>query len=337
MNVLLTWKPSNEELSLIKECWPSEFDICRHTDLDQSALDKSLADVHVMAGHMRGASVDLVRHAPRLRLIHTLGHGVDAILEPGMRELLEQRGIQVARSNAAAITIAEFTIMNMIALSRRLIGMHTRLAHHGDWSSAVKADRAAGSLGGELYDSVLGIVGYGLIAKEVHSRARGLGMTVGAVVRNTAIADHGLDFLYPAGKIDEFVGRCDYVVLCAPLTPETHNLFDEHRIQAMKDGAYLLNPSRGALVDEGALYRALRSGKLSGAALDVWAAEEQGTPSTGYPSAYPLHEFNVIMTPHYAGATRESRGRALATVGRNLRRLLDGDELENVVDFQRGF
>lgn len=108
------------------------------------------------------------------------------------------------------------------------------------------------------------------------------------------------------------------------------------RFKAMQDGSYLINISRGGIIDEKALYYALKSGKIAGAALDVWEMEEEGV-STGYPTQYPLHNFNVIMTPHYSGATKESRERALINIGENLKRFLKGETLLGLADLEFGY
>jgi phosphoglycerate dehydrogenase-like enzyme len=344
MQVMLTFQPGPDDWPLIERSWPAEVTpVMRRPSpaVDGGAeapgpvtLVDDVDDVEALVGHMRGAQLELVRRATRLRLIHTLGHGVDALLSAESRELLRGRDIVVARANPASITIAEFTIMNMIALSRRVISVHTALVQRGDWSTDLKAQRSTGVLGGELHGKVLGLVGYGNIGREIHVRARAFGMTVGALVRSRHA---GTDLHFQCQDVADFLGRCDYVVLCAPLTPATRHLIDAGRIALMKDGAYLLNISRGPLIDEGALHDALRSGKLAGAALDVWDVEEQGGPLTGYPSAHLFHNLNVVMTPHYSGATRESRERAFTAVGRNLRRLLDGEPLHDVVDLDRGF
>lgn len=344
MQVLLTFQPASEDWPIIEGSWPAEVTPVMRRPSPAAggtagvpgpvALVDEVDEVGALVGHMRGAQLELVRRATRLRLIHTLGHGVDALLAAECRELLRSRDILVARANPASITIAEFTIMNMIALSRRLISVHTALVQRGDWSTELKARRSTGVLGGELYGKVLGLVGYGNIGHEIHVRARAFGMTVGALVRRPH-AGAGLDF--QCEDVAGFLGRCDYVVLCAPLTPATRHLIDAGRIALMRDGAYVLNVSRGPLIDEGAVHDALRSGKLAGAALDVWDVEERGGPLAGYPSAYTFHDLNVVMTPHYSGATRESRERAFTAVGRNLRRLLDGEPLHDVVDLDRGF
>lgn len=337
MQVMLTFGPDADDWPVIEREWPADVDLVLPRPTTASSEPESdecparyvddVAEVSVIVGPMRGATLETFRQAVRLKMVHTLGHGVDALQTGAVRDLLVERGVVVARANNAAIPISEFVLMNMIALSRRVMGMHSSLTQRGDWSPELKAQRASGVLGGELFGKTLGLVGYGAIGVEIHRRAKALGMTVGAYVRRPR-ADADLDF--QSRDLSDFLPRCDYVVLCLPLTPDTRHMIDARRIDLMKDGAYLVNISRGALVDESALHDALRSGKLAGAGLDVWEVEERGV-MRGYPSPHPLHDLNVIMTPHYSGATREGRARALYAIGRNLQRLLAGDPIENVV------
>lgn len=335
MSVVLTWTPTADELEVIDASWPDV--LPRHLLADVRQRTALLGEVRAMVGYMRSIPKDLLADARALELVHVLGHGVDGLLTPAVTSVLAERKIQVARSNPCGITIAEFTIANMISLSRRVLPLHHALTQRGDWSTDLWLRRGDGVLGGELHGSTLGLVGYGNIAREIHTRAAAFGMEVGAVSRHPdslSLAD--LDFVLPWDELDAFLGRCRYVVLGLPLTPATTHLIDADRISAMQDGAYLVNISRGLLVDEDALYGGLASGKLAGAAIDVFEVEET-EGRHGYPTRRPLHHFNTILTPHYAGATAESRTRALRTVGDNLRRLLAGQPLSNLAELDRGY
>lgn len=335
MSVLLAWKLMEAERPYLDEVWPDELERLEMDALERASLERELPNVQAVVGFNSSVPQDLLPTMSSLRLIHILGHGADGILRSA--DLITDRGIVVARANPADITIAEFLIGNMIAVSRRLVPMHIRLAHHGDWSEEVKARRGEGSLGGELYGATLGLIGFGGIAQELFVRARAMGMEVGLLSRRPAhYAEAGLDFLIDWAQIDSFLGRCDYVVLALPLTAETRSLIDRGRLAAMRKGSYLLNISRGGLVDEEALYDALASGHLAGAALDVFEAEERPGPRR-YPFDRPVHDLNVVLTPHYASGTVEARWRSLRVVGDNLRRMLDGEPLKNVVDVTRGY
>jgi phosphoglycerate dehydrogenase-like enzyme len=337
MSVLLTWDPTPAERRVIEQSWPTDRAVRTLGELTGDEVEAALPTVEVLVGYMRSIPRERLASAAALRLVHVLGHGVDGLLTPDVVAQLRERHIAVARSNPCAVPIAEFTVMAMIALSRRLVRLHERLAHAGDWSTDLWARRGDGTLGGELFGSTLGIVGYGNIGQEVHARVRAFGMRVGALARRPAeLTGAGLDFVQPWAELDAFLGACDHVVLTLPLTPRTRGLIGREQVAAMRPGAFLVNVSRGPLVDEDALVEGLSSGHLGGAALDVFASEES-SGRHGYPTKYPVHQYNTILTPHYSGATAEARERALTTVGDNLRRLSAGRPLQNEVQLDRGF
>lgn len=333
LKVLLFWNPTEEEFNIIKNQWPKEIEVISRSEIKD---ERSYEEIDVVVG---GASKSLLEKAKKLKLIHALGHGIDFVLAEGILDEIRERKIIVAKANPAAINISEFVIMCMIALSRRVFLMHEALAFHGSWSEERRKDRMKGSLGGELYGSTLGLIGFGAIGKEVYKRAKAFGMRIGACVlhpKKLLRENYQLDIICGTDEIEKVLSRSKYVVLSLPLTHHTYHLMNEDRFNIMQDGSYLINISRGGIVDEKALYQALKSGKLAGAALDVWEVEEKPV-IRGYPSEYPLHNFNVIMTPHYSGATKESRERALINIGENLRRFIRGEELLGLADLESGY
>jgi len=337
MTVLLTWVTTDAERTLIRDTWPDDDQVVAMDELTDDELGALLPDVTVMVGYMRTIPRHRLSEATGLRMVHLLGHGVDQLLTEEVVELLRDRGVVVARSNPCAIPIAEFVVMNMIALSRRVLSMHTALAGRGDWSNDLVARRGQGVLGGELHGATLGIIGYGNIGREIHSRVTAFGMRVRAVARRpNDLTDAGLEYVHPWADMSAFLGRCEHIVLTLPLTAQTRGLIGREQVQAMRPGSFLYNVSRGALVDEDALFDGLSSGHLAGAALDVFASEDT-VGRTGYPFSRPLHQFNTVLTPHYSGATAEARRRALTTVGENLRRLRAGQPVSNQAGLDRGF
>jgi phosphoglycerate dehydrogenase-like enzyme len=336
VKVLLGWNPTAEELEVISSNWPANAEIVKLEGRSQNELEEKMKDVDVVVG---GVSKTMLELGPSIRLIHTLSHGIDGLLQPEIRKAIVDRNITVAKANPATINISEFVMMCMIALSRRAFKMHEALAYAGDWSDTRKATRMEGGLGGELFGSALGIVGFGNIGKEVRNRARAFGMSIGVYDRlpvEVGVAPYDLAFAYTSDKLGEFLGRCDYVVVTMPLTDETRGLINAQRFGEMKDGSYLINISRGPLVDERALWDALRTGKLAGFASDVWCVEEKPRP-WGYPIPYPIHQYNVIMTPHYCGATKESRIRAITNAGDNIERMIRNEPLVGVANLVDGF
>lgn len=187
-----------------------------------------------------------------------------------------------------------------------------------------------------LKGKVLGIVGLGGIGSDLARLAKALGMRVVATrrsVQTRQLDAQGVDELLPATSLVEMLPACDFVALCAYLTPETEKLIDSSMIAAMKPGAYLINIARGPMIDEGALIEALQSGQLAGSYLDTWSDDLEMLPGPALLAAP-----NIVFTPHSA-----RRADAAWTPGgvplfcENLRHLLNGEPLENVIDSERGY
>jgi phosphoglycerate dehydrogenase-like enzyme len=178
----------------------------------------------------------------------------------------------------------------------------------------------------------LGIVGYGRVGREVARRAAPFGCRILAANRTPRPAEDGVEQVYPLAELDQMLPQCDTVALCTALGPETTGLLDARRLELMKPGAFLINISRGPVVDEDALYVALREEKLGGAAIDVWWQY----PNAGEPnrrgSRHPFHELpNVILTPHNSGWTAGMMRRRWDEVALNLNRFVRGEPLINIV------
>ena len=181
------------------------------------------------------------------------------------------------------------------------------------------------------------LLGYGAIGKEVEARVRGLGMTVSAYRRSPSedsdIKEYGPDELHSA------LGEADVVIVSLPSTPETKNLLDEAAIQTMKPGGIVVNVGRGDVIDQHALYNALKSEHLFGAGIDVWWNYPEGEEARAhtYPSEVPLHELeNVVMSPHRANQAQEWQLASLKDVCKTLNAIAKG-ETRNLVEVERGY
>jgi phosphoglycerate dehydrogenase-like enzyme len=196
-----------------------------------------------------------------------------------------------------------------------------------------------------LRGATIGIVGYGSIGREVARLAKAFGMRVLACKRDTRqVVDEGYtvagagdpqgelpDRIYPSAALNSMVAECDVVVITAPLTEETHHMVDEEAFKAMKNESYLVNVSRGGVVDEKALLKALQKGWIAGAGLDVFEHEPLASDS-------PFWKMdNVIISPHVAGFTPHYDWRAMDLFVRNLRRYLEDRPLMNVVSRTLGY
>ncbi|HEY8494449.1 MAG TPA: D-2-hydroxyacid dehydrogenase [Myxococcota bacterium] len=251
-----------------------------------------------------------LRDAPRLRWLHTFSAGVD---HPWF-QALRARGVRLTTSSGAhASPIAQTVLLYLLALSRDLPA----------WMDAQRRRAWEPHEIRELTGLLLGVVGMGPIGLEVARLAQACGMQV-IGVRRTPRGDEPCE-TWPLARLDELVARADALVLALPLTDETRRLFDAARLARTKRGAWLVNVGRGALVDEPALVEALRTGRLGGAALDVFETEP-------LPPESPLWAMpNVIVTPHNSGDAPGNRVRATEIFLDNLGRWTRGEPLRNEV------
>lgn len=182
-----------------------------------------------------------------------------------------------------------------------------------------------------LADLTLGIIGLGGIGYEVARRGKVCGMRVLAVDPRRTEKPDEVDELWPKDRLDHLLGESDFVVICAPQTPETTGMIGEPQLAKMKPSAYLINVGRGVIVQLDALVDALRGKKIAGAALDVYETEP-------LPAGHPLWEFdNVILTPHVAGIDPYNAPRRFDVLRKNVLRFLAGEPLNNVVDKTKWF
>jgi D-3-phosphoglycerate dehydrogenase len=254
----------------------------------------------------------LIERAQRLKVIGRAGVGIDNVDV----DAATRRGIVVANApESTAVSAAEHAVALMLALSRNLPQAHAALKL-GRW----ERNRFAGI---ELAGKTLGVLGLGRIGREVARRALALGMRVVAYDPFVALERFRELGVEPA-TLDDVYAAADVITLHLPLTEETRGLIGREALARMRDGVRIVNAARGELVDEEALLEALRSGKVAGAALDVFAAE---------PYAGPLLELDqVVVTPHLAGSTSEAQDRAGVMIAEQVVAALEGGVVATAVN-----
>ncbi|MFQ5923274.1 MAG: D-2-hydroxyacid dehydrogenase, partial [Anaerolineales bacterium] len=193
--------------------------------------------------------------------------------------------------------------------------------------------------------STVGLVGYGNIGREIARLCQGFGAQVLATKRDLKVLDMGghvleglgdaqaeiPERLYPPQALPSMASECDFLILTVPLTPETRGMVNAKVFQSMKSTAYLIDVSRGGVVDQGALVEALKEGEIAGAALDVYPVEP-------LPESSPLWELpNVILSPHVAGTSGQYLARAADLFAENLRRYVANEPLINRYDPRLGY
>lgn len=293
---------------------------------DRTQFERLLADAEIICAFQ--APEDILTRARKLRWFQFPGAGVDNLAGTG----LLKPGCPVVLTSAAgihAVPISEYVFGSMLVFARRFQEM-LRLQDQHNWAYGSRWNALRGT---ELYGKTLGVIGLGGIGRRIAQLGRGFGMHVLGLSRSAQedTSDPDVDQLYPPSHLRELLGLCDYVVLAVPLTAETERLIGEHELLAMRPTAYLVNISRGRVVDEQALIRALSGGWIAGAGLDV-TVEEPLPPDS------PLWELpNVILTPHMSGLTDQYSGRLADIFTENLRRYRAGKPLQHVVDVSRGY
>jgi phosphoglycerate dehydrogenase-like enzyme len=300
----------------------------------EGMADGPVDDVEVMLrGWLSSEAFDrLLARAPHMTWVHSATSGVERALTPAA---LERRLVVTNARGVFSRPIAEYVLMMILAVSRRLPQL-LELQRERTWQPLE---------GTELRDVTVGIVGLGSIGRAVGALASSFGCRVVAVRRRTQdiadapVVDDGEDSFGPVqldrvggpATLPTLLSESDFIVLAAPLTPETEEMINDETLAMIKPGAWLINVARGRLIDERALLRALRDGNLGGAVLDTF--RDEPLPPTS--SFYDLP--NVIVTPHTAWSSGRVLDRSVELFCDNLRRFAAGEPLVNVVDPSAGY
>ena len=278
-------------------------------------LKDHLSRVEVLFGSIGEADFE---YAGSLRWVQASSAGIERMMYPAFK------ASDVVLTNCRRLygnQISEHAFALLLALTRS-IPTQLEFMRRKHWERVPCV---------ELAGKTMGILGLGGIGRAIAVRAKAFGIGVIAVDSEPIERPEGVDELRGLDWLPEFLARSDVVMVCCPSTPETHKLLSHEQFGRMPEGSYLVNVSRGKVIDEEALVAALRSGRLAGAGLDVTYTEP-------CPEDSPLWtEPNVILTSHSAGASQYVRRRAMQLFVDNLHRYVKGEELINVVDKNKGF
>ncbi|MBI3743985.1 MAG: D-2-hydroxyacid dehydrogenase [Chloroflexi bacterium] len=339
INVVFTWPSSEEATKMVAAADPrvrvkkalyiepeERRDLRRKKRLNElerypvpvsPELKAALADADAIIG--LDYPNDLLKLAPRLKLVQMIGAGIDHLNGMG---LMESNVTLTVLGGWSSLNIAEFAVTMML--------MHAK--HMKDYVVNAPTKAWKRYMGESLSGKTLGVVGYGRIGSETARMCKPFGMRVLASRRTpSAETTPHVDKMYRADQLHEMLPQCDYIVVAVASTAETRHLIGEREIAMMKKNAFFVNVARGDVVDEAALTRALKEGRIAGAGLDVFQQEP-------LPPESPLWEMpNVIVTPHTSGAIVDYATNAAKFFAENLKRFANGQPLMNVVDKQKGY
>ncbi len=288
---------------------------------DPDTIKARLEEIEIIAGH---PPADVLFGAENCRWVQLFSAGADALLmkHPETRDM----DFQLTNvSGIHAISITEHIFSLLLTLARN-IHVSIRAQQDHDWRKQEQADVQ------EVAGSTMCLLGVGSIGSRVALAAQAFDMRVIAVRRHHELeGPQGVEAIYGPHQMNEAFAQADWVVACAPHTPETHEMIGREQFRAMKESAYFVNIGRGKVVDEPALVEALETRQIRGAGLDVTYEEPN-------PQDSPLWDMeNVIITSHFSGQAQNYGLRATEILLDNLKRFNEGRPLRNQVDKQLGY
>jgi len=326
--VVVTNKIEEEAMDIIRQAEPQQLEVVSVADLTRlerqgddfraGELDAVLARAEVL--YTLKPPERLVERAPRLKWVQTISTGVERILSD---ELVRSDVTVTNMSGIHEVTMSEFVLMLMLMFAKGAnTSFYQQIEGRFKWFPMQV-----------LTGRTVGIVGLGRIGKAVARVSKLHGMRVVGTSRSAlpTTSYENVDEVVPVSRLHDLLGQSDFVVLALPLTAESANLIGEPELRAMRQDGYLINVSRGAIVDEAVLVTALEEGWIGGAGLDVFSTEP-------LPADSPLRRLrNVIFSPHVSGDIAEYDVGAAGLFAENLRRYVAGEPLLNVVDKARGY
>ena len=314
MKVLINDRLDDHHMAQIRSAF-ADIDLIIPTSLDDALA--VMPEIDIIFG---GMSREMFKRAERLKWVQTWGAGVDGMMYP---EFVHSEVLLTSAKGTVGVHLSEHAMALLLGLTRGI----ARAIRTSDWDERMPIRHASW----ELIDKTMGIVGLGGTGQHVAVRAHAFGMKIIAVDAESVDVPDCVSACWPMDRFCDLLSASDIVVVCCPLTKETHGLFDRVAFGKMQPHALLINVTRGKIVDEGALLAALENGQIAGAGLDV-------TPQEPLPDDHPLWRMpNVIVTPHTAGGSPNRQDRTVNLFCENLRRFRKGEDMLSVIDKQKGY
>ena len=312
MKVLVSDNISSKGVEILRK---AGLDVDVKTGLKPEELKSIIGEYHALiVRSATKATADIIDAAKNLKVIGRAGSGLDNV----DKAAASKSGIVVMNTPGGnTITTAEHTIAMTFAVARKIPQANASMAE-GKWEKKK-------FMGAELFNKTLGVIGLGNIGGEVAKRAQGLGMTVIAYdpfLSEEKAKQMGIKKM----EVAELIKEADFITVHTPLTAETKNLINTQTIKTMKNGVFIINCARGGIINEKDLFDALESGKVAGAALDVFEKEPpENNPLVG-------HE-HVICTPHLGASTQEAQENVAIAVAEQIVDYLVHGTIRNAVNF----
>lgn len=313
MKVLFTYDYGEEKMEAIRRLG-YEVVYVHENDV---VVNAATEDAEILVCYNPFSQLDIYQ-MKNLKLIQLSSIGIDQVPLEAVRE----RNIMLSNNQGGySIPIGEWIVLKILEMLKNSKGLYQNQGQK-KWKMDTEIL--------ELYGKTISFIGTGTIAHEAAKRLQGFGTTLIGVNTKGRRAEY-FDTCYSIQEIDQVLGQSDIVVLTIPYTEKTHHLMNQERIEAMPEGVYFVNVSRGSIVDEKALIEGLQKRKIRGAALDVFETEP-------LPPESPLWDLdNVILTSHNSWISEMRNERRYQVIYENLKRYPKGQPLLNLVDLDRGY
>lgn len=333
MKVLLTKKFHDGDIRYIQERIYDDVDIIIPPDYSEDTLVDFVSDVDILFGGF--ISEKLLNVASQLKFIQVPWSGVDNL----NFDLLSRYDLVICNSHSNAGIVAEHAVALMMDAAKKL-SYHDRLMRSGDWNRLFPGNtNELTPFSKKIAHSHVGFVGYGAISRAIRGYLSGFSCEFTAFNRtgNNNFNDHGVTF----HKISSFTShahKLDYLFICVPLTDESRNLVDEYFLGSLSNQCILINLSRGAVVDQDALYQSLETGKLAFAAIDTWYQYPNPDNPHVFPSAdNDFHKLNnIVLSPHRSGYYDGGLPHLDDAID-NLNRYSTGKSLKNIISLDHKY
>ncbi len=323
MNVHLLYEPAEEDLTYLKSLLDKNISLTTGEKLPEDRQVQIF-----VAGRPTQEQID------QLGSIETLIVPWTGIPPETRSVMLNYPDVRVYKLHHNASATAEMALSLLLAVAKRVIPFDQRM-RKSDWRLRYQKSDTV------LLDGKNALIlGYGKIGKLVRSYLEVLGVQVRIIKRTLTEKESKEETIFPPSKLRELLPETEILVLALPHTDDTDNLISHKELALLPRDAILINISRGKIVDQEALYSALKEGKIYGAGLDVWYnyPKTKGERSSTQPADYPFHELdNLVMSPHRGGNVKETEQLLMTALARSLNAAARGEPIPNPVDIQLGY
>lgn len=313
MKALVTFPDNEKEINELRNLG---YDVIYKKE-DEIEFSKDIEDVDMMLCFNPFDRIDIDKFI-NLKWIQLLSAGINQVPKD---KLIKNNIILTNSRDVYSIPIAEWNVLKILEMLKNSKGFYEKqIAKNWEVDKSLL----------DLNKKTIGFIGTGSIASETAKRLCGFGVEIFGLNRRGRAADH-FDKCWATADINDFVAKCDIIVVTTPYTEKTHHLIDKNVFNNMKDGVYIVNIARGSIIDEKALIDNLKSGKVAKAALDVFEDEP-------LPNESPLWEMeNVYVSPHNCWGSELTHERKFRMAYENMKRYINGEELLNVIDLKQGY